>query len=313
MKKLSLGVAGVAIALAACSTPPTSPALDDARATIDAASHDPAVNTAAAADLQRARDTFAAAERAWADGHKEDSTSLAYIAKQRARIATEIGVRYSAQQQLAQTGAERDRIRSEARAREAREAEARAAAANQQAAAARAQATEAQTQAAGAQAKAEADRQRADEQAQQLQAERERNAKMQQDLQSLSAKQTGRGMVVTLQDVLFDSGKAQLRTGGIRSLERVASVLKDHPDRRVMVEGFTDSQGSESFNDDLSQRRANAVKDQLETLGIPQQRLESRGFGEAYPVADNNTAAGRQQNRRVELVFSDANGQFSAH
>jgi len=322
MKKLPLtsSMVGAMLALTACqTTPPINPALEEARSAVNAASADPAVNTAGAAELQRARDALVAAEGAWAAGDAEETASTAYIARQRANIALEIGARYSAEQRLAQTTFEREHIRLEARERDAQLAENRAAAANQQAAnaqaqaaAAQAQAANAQTQAASAQTQADAERQRAEEQTRQVQAERDRAAQIQQDLQALEARSTARGMVVTLQDVLFDSGKARLRSGGVRSLERVAGVLKNYPERRVMVEGFTDSQGGESYNLELSRRRADAVKEQLETLGIPDQRIQTHAYGEAYPVADNDTASGRQQNRRVEIVFSDGNGQFSS-
>lgn len=299
MRKLSYTVLGVAIALGACqTTPPKNAALEEARSAVNAASADPAVNAAAATELQRAREALAAADRAAQAGDDDETRSRAYIARQRAAIASEVGARYSTEQSLQRTAAERERIRAEARAREAQLAEQRA--------------RDAAQQAASAQAQADAERQRADQQQRQLQQERERAERMQQDLAALSAKNTDRGVVVTLQDVLFDTGKADLRSGGMRSLERIAGVLNKYPERRVMVEGFTDSQGTEQFNLDLARRRADAVKQQLESLGVGDARVETRAYGEAYPVADNGTAAGRQQNRRVEIVFSDANGKFAS-
>jgi outer membrane protein OmpA-like peptidoglycan-associated protein len=320
MKHISFGVAGALLALTACQTvPPSNPALEEARTAVNTASADPAVTSAAAPELQRAREALVAAESAWNDGNEPEARSRAYIAKQRALIASEVGARYTAEQRLQQTAAETERIRSEARTREAQAAQANAAEANREASAAREQAKAAQAQAQSqaaqaqaAQAQAQAERQRAEEQQRQLDAERERASRMQHDLESLAAKSTARGVVVTLQDVLFDTGKAELRSGGLRSLERVAGVLKNYPERRVLIEGFTDSQGSDSFNLDLSRRRADAVKQQLQAFGIPDQRVETRAYGEAYPVADNESAAGRQQNRRVELLFSDARGQFPA-
>lgn len=320
MTKLPFGLVGAMVALTACqTTPPTNPALEEARSAVSTAAADPAVNTAAPQDLQRARDALAVAERAWAAGDDTETRSRAHIARQRANIASEIGARYTTEQRLQQVTVERERVRTEARAREAQLAQQRATEANQQAASAQAQAATAQAQAATAQAQADAERQRVEEQARQLAAqkgqldnERERAAQMQKDLEALAAKQTARGVVVTLQDVLFDVGKAQLRSGGVRSLERVAGVLKNYPERRVLVEGFTDSQGSDSYNVELSQRRANAVKEQLETLGVPDQRIETRAHGEAYPVADNGSPVGRQQNRRVEILFSDGQGHFSS-
>jgi outer membrane protein OmpA-like peptidoglycan-associated protein len=305
MRKLSYTVLVAGLALAACqTTPPRNGELEQARSAVNSASADPAVSTAAALELQRARDALAAADRAWQAGDRDETRTLAYVARQRATIASEVGTRYSTEQALRQTQAERERIRAEARTQEAQLAEQRAREATQQAA-------NAQSQVANAQAQADAERRRADAQQLQLRQERERAQRMQQDLTELQAKSTDHGVVVTLQDVLFDAGQARLRGGGVHSLERLADVLKKYPERRVMVEGFTDSQGSEQYNMDLAQRRADAVKQQLESLGIGDSRVQTRSYGEAYPVADNGTAAGRQQNRRVEIVFSDSNGKFA--
>jgi outer membrane protein OmpA-like peptidoglycan-associated protein len=333
MKTLRLGLLSSMVALTACqTTPPVNPALEEARAAVNAASADPAVTASAAPELQRARDELAVAEQASKDGDDDEMRTHAYVAKQRARIATEVGARNQVEQQLAQSGVERERILTEARTRQAQTAEQRAAEAKQDAAAAQAQAANAQAQAAQAQnqaatakAQADAERQRAEAQAQQTAQERERAtqeqqraaqeqqraAQMQKDLEALAAKSTARGVVVTLQDVLFDTGKSQLRSGGVRSLERVADVLRNYPERRVLIEGFTDSQGNEQYNIDLSRRRANAVKEQLQALGVSDGRIETRALGESYPIADNGTAQGRQQNRRVELLFSDAQGHFN--
>ncbi len=134
---------------------------------------------------------------------------------------------------------------------------------------------------------------------------------LEQQLSELSAKHTNRGLVVVLQDVLFDTGQAELRAGALNKLQQLAEVLKAHPERRVLVEGFTDSTGSHELNETLSQRRAESVRDALVNLGVPSDHFEVRGYGESKPVASNKTAAGRQQNRRVEIVFSDAQGQFA--
>ena len=291
MKKLPLGLVSAMVVLTACqTTPPPNPALENARNAVNAAGADAGVNAGAPQELQRARQALAAAETSWKAGDQEETGARAYVAKQRANIAMEAGARYTMEQRLKSASAERDHILAEARTREAQVAESRVAQANQQAANAQAQAANAQSQAASAQAQADAERQRTEAQARQLEQERARSTQMQQDLQALAAKSTARGVVVTLQDVLFDSGKAQLRSGGIHDIERVAGVLRNHPERRVRVEGFTDSQGSESFNAELSRRRAEAVRNALESFGIPEARVETRGYGEEYPVADNATA-----------------------
>lgn len=136
-------------------------------------------------------------------------------------------------------------------------------------------------------------------------------ANARQELRDLQAKQTDRGMIVTLSDVLFDTGQATLKPGADRALDRLAEVLKSNPKTRVMVEGHTDSIGSEAYNQELSQRRAQAVTEALSARGVPADQYQARGLGKSYPVASNETPAGRQQNRRVEIVFSDETGRFA--
>jgi len=118
-------------------------------------------------------------------------------------------------------------------------------------------------------------------------------------------KRTARGLVVTLGDVLFDTGQAQMRAGGIRGVQKLADVLKEFPQRNVLVEGFTDSTGDSGYNQGLSDRRAQAVRAALLDSGIGAERITNRGYGETFPVATNATASGRQLNRRVEIVVSE--------
>ena len=136
-------------------------------------------------------------------------------------------------------------------------------------------------------------------------------ANARQELQDLQAKQTDRGMVMTLSDVLFDTGQATLKPGADRALDRLAQFLKDSPNSAVLIEGHTDSVGTDDYNLALSQRRAQSVADALSSRGISSDRIQTKGLGKAYPVASNDTQAGRQQNRRVEIVFSDASGRFA--
>ena len=111
----------------------------------------------------------------------------------------------------------------------------------------------------------------------------------------------------TLSDVLFDTGKAQLNSGAGRKLDQLAQFLTEHADRRVQIDGFTDNTGSDSFNLDLSQRRADAVKAALILRSIDPARVTTQGYAMAYPVADNAESGGRQLNRRVEVVIGDEN------
>jgi outer membrane protein OmpA-like peptidoglycan-associated protein len=133
-----------------------------------------------------------------------------------------------------------------------------------------------------------------------------RAAALAAQLADLQAKQTERGIVITFGDVLFNVDQANLTSQGIATAQRLADVLRDNPDRTVLIEGFTDSTGSDAYNLQLSQRRAEAVRQALAAMGIDRSRIETRGYGEAYPVASNATAGERQLNRRVEIVLSEA-------
>ncbi|MBC3776841.1 OmpA family protein [Pseudomonas sp. SWRI99] len=124
-------------------------------------------------------------------------------------------------------------------------------------------------------------------------------------LQAMNAKQTSRGEVITFGDVLFDTGKASLKPGNQRNLQRLADFLLNNPERKVRIEGFTDSVGSDVFNQTLSERRAESVAFALERLGVGMNRMATEGYGKRYPVADDTTAQSRQLNRRVEVIISN--------
>ena len=136
-------------------------------------------------------------------------------------------------------------------------------------------------------------------------------ASAQQQLADLQAKKTDRGMVVTLGDVLFDTGQATLKPGANLALNRLAIFLSANPQTKIIVEGHTDSRGSDEYNEVLSERRARAVATELMSRGISTDQVQTLGRGKGYPVASNDTPEGRQQNRRVEIVFSDASGRFA--
>ena len=127
-----------------------------------------------------------------------------------------------------------------------------------------------------------------------------------EQLAEMKAKPTDRGMVLTLGDVLFDTGRAQLNPGAAQPLDQLAHFMKQHAQHTVAIEGYTDSAGADALNQTLSEKRAIAVKSGLTERGIAGDRVSARGMGEANPVASNDTAAGRQRNRRVEIVLSNA-------
>lgn len=132
-----------------------------------------------------------------------------------------------------------------------------------------------------------------------------REAEIRKLQESLQAKQTERGTLVTFGDVLFDYDRAELKPGGMRSVQKLADFLNENPERKVIVEGYTDSNGSDAYNLSLSERRANAVRMALVQMGVDPQRVVSHGYGEDYPVASNSTSSGRAMNRRVEVTISD--------
>jgi outer membrane protein OmpA-like peptidoglycan-associated protein len=269
---------GLALALGACATMPQPNAqLETARASVQAAEADPNVNKYAPLDLDRARKDLSVAEDAWQHHQEAAVDQPAYLATQNARLAQAHGAAKADDARVAAGQAERDQIMLAARTREAENA--KASAAN-----ARAVADSALSQ-----------RDQANEETSRVQAE----------LDALKATPTPRGMVMTLGDVLFDTGRAELKSGATRKMDQLAQFLMEHSDRRVQIEGFTDSVGSDAYNQDLSQRRADAVKAALITRGVDPSRIGTEGYGKAYPVAGNTDAGGRQLNRRVEVVIGN--------
>ncbi len=129
------------------------------------------------------------------------------------------------------------------------------------------------------------------------------NMRLQRELAALQAEKTDRGMVMTLGDVLFETGKADLMPGAMNTINRLAQFMRQYPEKRLQIEGHTDSTGSASFNLRLSEDRANAVRNVLLAEGVSNSRMETTGFGMGQPVATNATVEGRQRNRRVEIVI----------
>lgn len=139
----------------------------------------------------------------------------------------------------------------------------------------------------------------------QLDARTREAEQLRREIAELNAKQTDRGLVVTLGDVLFETGKSDLKANAHTNLTKLAGFLNQQPDRSVVIEGHTDSQGSDSYNQTLSQNRADSVKVFLIQQGVASNRIMAIGKGETSPVASNDTSAGRQLNRRVEIVIAN--------
>ncbi|MGZ3185120.1 MAG: OmpA family protein [Telluria sp.] len=292
--------AAFALVLAACSTvPTTTPTLDAARAEFAAANGDPDVGRLAPLELKQASDALEQANRSAAKKDAlEDIDKLAYIAKQKAQTAREVARGKKAEEVAAAAARQQDQVRLAARTAEAENAKAQAAQSEADAQRARDAAAAAQSQAAQAQAQAAASDQAARD-------AQERLRQYEAVLVELHAVRTARGMVVTINDVLFDTDQATLRPDGMAEVTKLAKVLAYQPRRSVMVEGFTDSTGTAAHNQVLSERRAQSVRDALVGMGVDASRIAMRGYGQKYPVASNKTAADRQLNRRVEIVLSD--------
>lgn len=284
----TLAVLAAALAAGCSAMPDRNAELEQARALYGAAAADPHVTTQAPVELNSANQTLQQAESLWRSGAERPTVDhYAYLAAQRTRIAQEAAQLKVAEQLIANAGQARDQVLLQSRTAEAERATRDAQAAQQQARAA-------QETAALQSQQTEAVKRAAEARASQLEAQ----------LAELQAKKTDRGYVLTLgSDVLFDVGQANLKPGADRSLTQLSQFLTGNPTRKVGIEGFTDSTGSDDYNLSLSRRRAEAVKDALVTRGIDPARVDVRGFGKSYPIATNGTAAGRQLNRRVEVVI----------
>jgi outer membrane protein OmpA-like peptidoglycan-associated protein len=136
-------------------------------------------------------------------------------------------------------------------------------------------------------------------------AARKQAADLQRQITELNARPTERGLVVTLGDLLFDTNKSELKSGASTNLGKLAAFLNKYPDSSVLIEGHTDNTGSYEYNLDLSQRRADSVKSWLVGKGVSTARLNTSGKGEGSPVAGNDSATGRQLNRRVEVIIEN--------
>lgn len=296
--KSHLAVASaIAAILAACASQPQRVnEVEEARATIQNVEASPDAGKYAAEEVAAAHVALRDAEQLAARHRSsKEITQAAYVAKRHADIAAEQIAKGQAEEQTAAAEKDRQQVILQAREQEAATARAQADAAKREADAQRQQAEALRQQAVSAQAEAHATAEDAQRETAELAAQ----------LRDLQARQTDRGLVLTLGDVLFDTGKATLKPGASSTIARLADFLEKAPDRSVAIEGHTDSVGTETYNQQLSEERANAVKAALMAKGIPAERVTTVGKGEDEPVATNDNAAGRQQNRRVEIIVSN--------
>lgn len=259
---------------------PKNPSLAEAHDAYNKALSNPQVANLATMELKDADNTLSKADQALQHGESVTNINhLAYMAKMKVSIAQEAADRKSAEATIETANANISMIRLEARTAEA---------------------DAAKLQLANALLEANAS------------AARNQAIIVQQEilLKDLNAKKTKRGLVVTLGDVLFNTNKAQLKANGTRSVQKLADFLKKYPRHKVLIEGYTDSVGSEELNQKLSERRADTVRVTLNSMGIDYERISTKGYGEMFPVTKNNTKANRQINRRVEIVVSDESGTF---
>jgi outer membrane protein OmpA-like peptidoglycan-associated protein len=278
------------VLLAACAAAPLKPdGAAEARNKLTQLQSDPNLASRAPMAMKEADTAVRAAEQPQAD--KELGAYRVYLADRKVEIARAQAETSFAEDQRTALSAQRERARLDARTREAD-------AAKGQVAMARAE---------GAQQKMAADQARSEADAAQVAAasSEQQAAELQRQIDVLQARRTDRGLVLTLGDVLFTSGRADLRAGATGNLNKLVAFLNKYPDRTVAIEGYTDSVGSEDYNQGLSERRADAVKSYLAGQGIGSIRLSASGKGESAPVAGNDSAAGRQQNRRVEVIIGD--------
>ena len=280
----SAAVGAVSVLLAACAAGTVrDPGVSRARAALTELQADPNLGSRAPVAMQDAQTAVQQAEQTQTDAAA--AAHLAYIAERRVQIA----------RLLAQTSLDDDKRKSlteqnaqiqlDGRTREADAAQRRNADLQMQTELAHRQNSDLQLQANAANRKNEA---------------------LQAQLETLQAKKTDRGMVMTLGDVLFSTGRSDLKAGSFVHLDQLVTFLGQAPDRSVRIEGHTDNKGSSQLNQALSQKRAESVATYLTDHGIASNRVTALGEGYASPVADNNTEAGRQANRRVEVIIVGA-------
>jgi len=278
----------------ACATVPS--ALEQARENYQQMQRDPQVSAQAPVASYEASQALRRTEKAWEEtGNEQEVTHLAYLTNRRVEIAREAARQKAAEAEAQQLKQEREKVLLETRTREAERAK--------QLAESRAREVQLAQQEAEARARETQEAQR------KAQAAADRAAELEKRFAELKAKQTERGFELTLSDVLFEFDQANLKAGSARSLTSVAQFLREESQRQITIEGYTDNVGSDAYNLALSQRRADSVRDFLVRNGISADRITARGLGEAYPVASNETEAGRQQNRRVQIIIVNENGR----
>jgi outer membrane protein OmpA-like peptidoglycan-associated protein len=330
--RTTLVAAAVASILAACATTPMKPSgAAEARARLTQLQGDPALATRAPIAIQAADTAVRVAEQPETD--QDLIAYRIYMADRKVDIARAQAETRLAEDQRAALSAQRDKARLDARTQEldvargqvltariqgaeeklaadaargdANAANVAAASSNQQAVEARSEADSANLAAASSNQSALNANMAADSANLAAANSKQQATELQQQIDTLQARVTDRGLVVTLGDVLFPTGGSVLKENASGNLNRLVAFLDRYPDRTAAIEGYTDSTGTVEYNDVLSRRRADAVMSYLVGQGVASGRLTASGKGESLPVAGNDSAFGRQQNRRVEVIINN--------
>jgi len=269
LRKTLIAATVASVLLAACAAAPLKPdGAAEVRNRLTQLQSDPNLGSRAPLAMKEADAAVSTAELPQAD--KDLAAHRVYLADRKVETARAQAETRFAEDQRAALSAQRERARLDARTQEADAAKGQAATARMAAASSEQEAAE-----------------------------------LQRQIDALQAKVTDRGLVLTLGDVLFETGRADLKAGAAGNLSKLVAFLTKYPERVVAIEGYTDSVGSDDYNQALSQRRAESVRSYLVRAGIEPGRLSASGMGKNDPVADNDSAIGRQQNRRVAVIIND--------
>ncbi|MCK9275144.1 MAG: OmpA family protein [Syntrophales bacterium] len=273
---VAIFIVSILLMFCACATTPETAVLAEARESYDKARNDASVSKYSPVALYEAKQSLDMAQAAESEKAQEHH---AYVAQKKTQLAMVQAERMKAEDEFQELEKKRQEIVLKRRELQIQKAQQETAAAKEEAAVAREQADAAKSE---------------------LESVR-------QELEGLKAKETRRGIVVTMEDMLFRVDKADLLPGAMLTIDQMARFLKNHPEYNASIEGHTDSTGTADYNQKLSELRAESVSEALQARGISRDRLTIRGLGENYPVATNETAAGRQLNRRVEIVLKNNN------
>lgn len=278
-------ISGIVLSLllvASCASSPVSPqGSAQARNDLTALQNDANLASQARVEIGEAEEAVSVAEEPLSEDDAALGEHRVFIANNKVAIAREKATTRFAEMERALLSEEREAARLQARTQEANQARLDAERARSEANAAELSKTQAATLAA------------------------QQAAEYQRQIDALEAKPTDRGLVLTLGDVLFATGSADLQGGASNNLNRLVSFLEQYPERKVQIEGHTDNVGSEALNRQLSRQRAESVSNYLTQQGIASHRISAMGLSMGSPIASNDTAAGRQQNRRVEIIINE--------